>query len=172
MKKTVLIAMGSALFLASGCGGNQRNVKTQEERLQEQLALADEQIAEQEEHDSTLEGVESDSEKAAKFDKELAKHELKRASLNAADCPNTFEKAQLEGYQPGTAEMDITFLPDGTVKDVSLRAPYDGTNVGDCVLRAMNSVLVRPFSGDEVTVPWTVELKEAKPTEAKDPKKK
>jgi len=174
MNKSVVFVMGAALLLASGCGGGKPKVKTQEERLEEQLALADQQQAQDDATKGRFEEVESDSEKAEKFDEDHAKHELKRATLNASDCPNTFEKSQLEGYQPGTAELQITFANDGSVKQATLSSPYEGTPVGDCVLRAINSVQVKLYQGDEVTVAWKVELKAAKPVDAKAtaPKKK
>jgi hypothetical protein len=175
MNKVVFV-MAAALLLASGCGPKKSNVKSQDERLEEQLALADEQIAKQDADKSKFEHVESDSEKAEKFDQDHAKHELKRASLNAADCPNTFEKSQLEGYQPGTAELAITFANDGSVSKATINSPYDGTPVGECVLRAINSVQVKLYQGEEVTVEWKIELAKAKPVDAKakapEPKKK
>jgi len=174
MNRTVVIVMCAALLLASGCGGKKSKVKSQDERLEEQLALADEQLAQQDAEKGRFEEVESDSEKAEKFDVDHAKHELKRATINASDCPNTFEKAQLEGYQPGTAELRITFKNDGSVKEATINAPWDGTPVGDCVLRAINSVQVKLYQGEEVTVDWKVELGKAKPVDekAKEPAKK
>lgn len=147
-----------ALAFGVGCGGNKSHVKSQEERLEEQMALADEQIAEQEQQRALMDEAESDSEKAEKFDKEQAKHELKRATLNASDCPNTFEPEQLTDFQPGEAVLQITFQNDGTVKEATINSPYEGTNVGDCVLRAINSVQIKLFSGEEVTVEWKVKL--------------
>lgn len=171
MKRTVIVALGAALLLPA-CGGKQSKVKSQEERLSDQLFLADEQVAKQEESKSKFEAAESDSEKAEKFDVDHAKHELKRASLNAVDCPNTFEKSQLVGYKPGTAELQVTFANDGSVSKLVLGPPYEGTPVGDCVERAIESVRVKLYQGELVTVNWKVELKEAKPQETKPAPKK
>lgn len=102
-------------------------------------------------------------EEAAKFDEESATHELKRASLNAVDCPNTFEKDQLGGYQPGTATVNMTFENTGSVKDVSVSAPYSETPVGDCIVRAMSTVAIEPFQGAEVPKTWELELEAPKP---------
>lgn len=170
MNKTVMIVT-LALATSVGCAGEDRHVKTQEERLEAQMALADEQVAEQEEQNSRFDEAESETEKAEAFDREQAEYELRRATLNASDCPNTFDKSQLEDFQPGEATLQVTFRNDGTVKNATIAAPYDGTNVGDCVLRAINSVQLKMFSGDEVTMDWTVKLevakKEAKKTDAK-----
>ena len=159
-----------ALAFGVGCGGKKSHVKSQDERLEEQMALADEQVAKQEEQKKLMDEVESDSEKAEKFDKEQAKHELKRATLNASDCPNTFEPDQLKGFQPGEAVLQVTFQNDGTVKETTISSPYEGTNVGECVLRAINSVQIKLFSGEEVTVEWKVKLEAPKKKDA--PKKK
>ncbi len=168
--------LGVALGLvACGGSGETRHVKSQSELLEEQMALADEQAAREQEHGSAYNEAESDTEKAEKFDKPGAEHELKRAALNAVDCPNTFEKAQLTGYKPGTATLQVTFANDGTVKQLTIGGGYADTNVGNCIDRAMSAVIVKTFTGPEETMEWTLELQEAKPTDAKaatTPKKK
>ena len=140
---------------------------TAEERLNEQLAIAEEQKSQQDESLSQYDEAATDTEEATKFNKDAAKHELKRAALNASDCPNTFEKAQLAGYQPGTAVVTLTFENAGTVKDVSVSQPYAGTPVGDCVIRAMSTVAIDPYQDPEVTTTWEVELAEPKAPETK-----
>lgn len=173
--KTPVAVLGMA-FVLSGCSssGDTRHVKSQSELLDEQMALADEQAAKEKEYDSGYTEAESDTEKAEKFDKAGAEHELKRAALNAVDCPNTFEKAQLTDYKPGTADLKITFANDGTVKELTIGGGYADTNVGNCIDRAMSAVIVKTFTGPEETMEWALELKEAKPTDAKTttPKKK
>lgn len=166
------LAVASALLLA-GCGGNKgTSVKTPEERLEEQLALADEQLAEEEEQSHMHEESQSDSEEAAEFDEEYAKHELKRATLNAQDCPNVYAKEQLTDYQPGTATVTLTFDNEGSVKQASVNAQYQDTTVGNCVLRAMRSVHVKKFEGPEKTMEWKFDLGESKPREDKKPEAK
>ena len=60
------------------------------------------------------------------------------------------------------------------MKEAVLAPPYNDTTVGNCVLRAIEPVRIKIFSGPEVTMDWTVELAEPKKTEPakKDPKKK
>ncbi len=164
--KTAWIALGA--FLTMACGGSQGpGIMTAEERLNQQLAIADEQKAEQDESLSQYDEVATDSEEANRFNKEAAKHELKRAALNAADCPNTFEKAQLGDYQPGTATVTLTFENTGSVKDVSVSAPYADTPVGKCIIRAMSTAAIDPYQDPEVTTTWEVELQEPKAPDAK-----
>jgi hypothetical protein len=82
---------------------------------------------------------------------------MRRASNNALDCPNTFEKDQLAGYSPGKATVTMTFVNDGSVKDVSVN-PYGDTPVGDCVVRAMSTVRVEQFRGTEVIKTWELDM--------------
>jgi len=142
---------------------------TPEERLNQQLAMGNENDANSD--DGNYSEAETTDEESAKFDKEGAEHELKRASLNAVDCPNTFEKDQLQGYSPGKATVSVVFEPNGAVKNVTVSAPYAETNVGNCVVRAMSSIRVEMFEGSEVPMDWEIELKEPKPPEAGPPKK-
>lgn len=164
--KTLGIAVIS--FVAVGCGGsNNGGIKTAEERLNDQVAIAEAQKPEQDSNLSQYDESETDSEEATKFNKEAAKHELKRAALNAVDCPNTFEKSQLGDYQPGKAIVTVTFENAGSVKDVSVSTPYSGTPVGDCIVRAMSTVAIDPYQEPEVTTTWELEMGPAKPTDAK-----
>ncbi len=164
--KTVGIALISVFVVACG-GSNNGGIKTAEERLDEQLAIAEAQQPEQDSNLSQYDEAATDSEEANKFNKEAAKHELKRAGLNAVDCPNTFEKAQLGDYQPGKAVVTLTFENAGTVKDVSVSSPYAGTPVGECIVRAMGTVAIDPYQDPEVTTTWELEMGPAKPTDAK-----
>lgn len=158
----------SAISLAA-CGGSKQEPKimTQEERLNQQIAMAEEQQDDQDQQLSEYDAAETNSEKESRFDEQSAEHELKRASLNAVDCPNTFEKAQLEGYRPGSATVSLIFENNGGVKDVSVSAPYSDTKVGQCIQRAYGSVHIEPFVGEEVPKSFEIELGEAKPIDAK-----
>lgn len=164
--KTAMISLGALLLVA--CGGSQNDAKimTPEERLNQQLALAEEG----QEDDGKWDEAETVDEEQSRFDKEGAEHELKVASLSAVDCPNTFEKSQLAGYEPGTATVSLVFENNGAVKDVTVSAPYSGTAVGDCVVRAMSAIHVEMFKGAAVPMTWEVELAEPKAPEAEKKK--
>lgn len=157
-------------FGLAACGGSQDSgIKTPDERLEEQLALADEQNAKDKESAHRFDEASSETEEAQKFDKANADHELKRATLNAVDCPNTLLEADLKTYKPGTAELKVTFDNEGAVKEAVLASPYADTTVGTCVLRAIESVRIKSFTGPEETVDWKVEL--PAPKKKEDPKK-
>lgn len=165
--KSLWFGVGSLLFVA--CASTQEpGVMTQEERLAAQLALAEKQDG----NSGVVDGdILSDTEEAEKFDRAGAEHELKRASLSAADCPNTLLPEDKKAFQPGTAELKITFEPtEGEVSEVILQAPYNETPVGKCVLRAIEPVRVKPFAGESVSLDWTIEL--PAPREVEQPKKK
>lgn len=137
-------------------------VKTPEERLQEQerLQYEAELEAKKQGEDPEVE-VEDDKEK---FDKKGAKMELQRASLSAATCPKV-----VEGKHPaGTADFAITFRSDGSVKDATVAPPFEGA-LAECLLNAYKAVIVKPFSEEEITVPWQLELEATEPEPA--PKK-
>lgn len=168
--RTTLIILGSlALAACAGSKGNSE-VMTPEERLEEQLRMAEEQREVEDQSNSNFDEASTTAEEESKFDEESAEHEMKRASLNAVDCPNTFEKAQLGDYTPGKAEVNMIFTNEGNVKDVEVGAPYSGTPVGDCIVRAMSTVKIEPFKGDEV--PKTRELEMGPPKPKAAPPKK
>jgi hypothetical protein len=175
MKTTMTLGIAAALVSVACSGSTEgRQPKSQQALLDEQMALADQQVAEEAEDSARFEEAEAESEKEERFDEASATHELKRATLNAQDCPNVYEKDLLGDYQPGTAELTIVFGGDGSVKEANLKAPYDGTTVGKCVQRAFLSVHVKTFVGPDVTKEWKVELGPAKPPATKQdaPKKK
>lgn len=159
--RTILIILGSLALAACAGSKGKADVMTPEQRLEEQLRIAEEQRGVEEQSNSTFDEASTTDEEEAKFDEESAEHELKRASLNAVDCPNTFEKSQLGDYSPGKAEVNLIFQNDGSVKDVEVGAPYSGTPVGDCIVRAMSTVKIEPFKGE--VVPKTRELEMAAP---------
>lgn len=168
--RTSLIVLGSlALAACAGSKGNSE-VMTPEQRLEEQLRIAEEQRDVEDRNTSSYDEASTTGEEEAKFDEESAEHELKRASLNAVDCPNTFEKSQLGDYTPGKVQISLIFENSGSVKDVQVGAPYSGTNVGDCVVRAISTVHIEPFQGPEV--PMTRELELGPPKPKTEEKKK
>lgn len=157
--KTLMISLGALLVV--GCGGSQKQeVLTAEERLNREIAIAESQEGNMGEFDEAA----TVDEEEAEFDEQSATHAMKRAALNAEDCPNTFEKSQLGDYQPGKATVSLTFINDGTVTDVSV-SPYEGTPVGDCIIRAMGTVRVQQFKGPTVQKTWELEMKAPKPME-------
>ncbi|OQX69077.1 MAG: hypothetical protein B6A08_07255 [Sorangiineae bacterium NIC37A_2] len=157
VSKVSVLLGGSLLFAITACGGNKHKVLTPEERLAEQLAIADEQ--ESSPSRGRWADSEADSEKAEKFDPEFADHQLRRATLNAVDCPNTLPDDQKKQFKPGTAKVQIIFQTDGTVKEVVIDSAYADTPVGACVLRAYEPVQIKPYTGTDETLEREIELK-------------
>lgn len=166
MKKFVFIVGGAVSLIAcSGATGSSSKVMTSEERLEAQLAEAEKQRELEDSNRDRYDEAATTDEEQSKFDEEAATHEMKRAALNAVDCPNTFEKDQLGAYAPGKATVTLTFENNGGVKGVSVSSPYSGTPVGDCIERAMGTAHVELFSGPEVVKTWELELLEPKKPE-------
>ncbi|MCH2110683.1 MAG: hypothetical protein MK135_15280 [Polyangiaceae bacterium] len=148
-----------ALLSATACGSSQdRRVMTPEERLEAELAYANERAGENEENSDQFSAAVSESEEEAQFDRAQAEHELKRATLGAVECPATFEKEQLKDFKPGTATVSVTFANDGRSKDVAISENYQDTSVGNCVLRAYQSVHIKSYTGEEETMTWELKL--------------
>jgi hypothetical protein len=160
--RTFCLVGVSVLLGACGPSMTPEHVKTPDELVQQQAALAPGQ---QQTDDGGDEGYvdESDAEHQKQFDERQADLELKRAARSAATCGGV-----VEGGPRGTAKVTLTFLNDGHVKDSSVAPPFAETEVGKCVLRAMAAVVVPNFIGPEKTMEWEVNVTEqAKKGEAK-----
>jgi hypothetical protein len=66
----------------------------------------------------------------------------------------------------GTAEVELWFDNNGSVKKATLAAPHADTPVGACILRAMGAVIVPAFSGEIVQIKWQIDL--SKKAQAED----
>jgi hypothetical protein len=151
------------------CGGNKHKVLTPEERLAEQLAIEEQNQSNPDR--GNYKAAEADSEEAAKFDPEFADHQLRRATLNAKDCPNSLPDEEKKKFKPGTAELKVVFQSDGTVKELVMDSSYVDTAVGACLSRAYEGIQIKPYSGEDQTIDWKVDLKimtEAEKKKAKE----
>jgi len=117
--------------------------------------LKDEQTA-----TPVMDDEETDSEKAAKFDKKQAKLELQRAARSAATCPDSLPEEEAKTAARGTAEVELWFENSGAVKKATLAPPHADTPVGACILRAMQAIIVPAFTGEIVQIKWKIELNE------------
>jgi hypothetical protein len=128
--------------------------------LAEQEALGAEQEKKSKEHASYADtggDTTTDSEKAAMFDKRHTEMEVNRAVRSAVTCPG------VSGEGPyGEAKVTITFLNDGHVAadKTTISEPFAGTPNGDCVLRALNAIITKNFTGQPVTQEVTVKLEQ------------
>ncbi len=141
----------------AGCGPSMDadRVMTPEERLQEQERLAYEQ--EQESRKSGAgDNFEYEEEEEKPFDEKHAQLELRRATLNAITCPET----ALEPKKLPKAEADINvlFSRDGSVKEVGVSPPFEGSPIEECLINAYKGVKVPPFKEEEKSVPWKADL--------------
>lgn len=174
MKRILLSAVALVCAVAPlACGGEQARVKTPQERLEEEMLLAEEQTARQEEDMYRFEEATTDSERAAEFDEDQANIELTRAARSAKDCPASLPPEDLKEFRKGVAKVTLTFSNEGRVKDKSVSHEYADTPVGNCVLRAMGAVIVPVYHGPEKVVEWDIELEEPEePKKASSSKKK
>jgi hypothetical protein len=98
--------------------------------------------------------------------------ELQRATRSAETCPGVVVEQEKKGEHPrGETKVSISFQEDGTVRQVSIPSPFDGTPLGECVIRAFKAVIVPPYVGGEQIVDWDVSLKDAPKTADKGKKK-
>jgi len=159
MTRSLLGALGIAL-LVSACGVDEhQDVKSPDQWLAEQDKEGAKQIAEQKKNRGNRdEPTQTEDEKIREWDDKQANLELRRASRSAETCPESVtEKAP-----KGMATVTLVFAKDGNVKDSKIDDVYAEKAVGACVLRAMGSVIVPAYKGDEHTVVWEVDLTGAK----------
>ena len=174
MKRAWMLVCPIALVCACHSGSEGQDVKTADEWLAEQeaLALEDEKKKKMRGDDTRFADEETDSEKAKKFDKKQTKLELQRATRSAESCPGVVKEQEEKGKAPrGDVSVTIGFNPDGTVKSVTLPSPFDETPVGDCVINAYKKVLVPPFTDGAKALDWPITLADKKDDD-KDEKKK
>jgi hypothetical protein len=94
-------------------------------------------------------------EKRGSFDEAQAKILLARAAKNASTCVNVVGKNQPHGE----AAVTITFSGAGKSSKATVGAPFDGTPMGKCVVRAFVNIIVAPFEGPDVEMQQRVSLK-------------
>lgn len=165
MRTAILIAA----TLLTACGPSYtQTVKSPEEQLADQEALAVEQEKKAKEHESYAGAdEETGSEKAQKFDEKYTEMEISRAVRSAVTCPG------VSGQGPyGEAKVSVTFNNDGHViaDKTTIAEPFAGTPNGDCVLRAINAIITKNFVGQPVSKEIAVKLEPQE--QKKDSKKK
>ena len=154
--------------LVSACGPSYggQDVKTPDQLVdeQDQLEKQDEAKAKARGTDDTasLSHEETDAEKKREFDRKQVDLELTRATRSAESCPGVVAEEEKKGEHPrGDTRVSITFQEDGTVKQIAIPSPFDGTPIGKCVTQAYKAVIVPPYTGGDQIVDWDVSLKDA-----------
>jgi hypothetical protein len=161
----------------SGCGPSYggQDVKTPDQLVdeQDQMEQADQANKKKRGVDETYSNEETDAEKKREFDRKQVDLELKRATRSAESCPGVVAEMEKANEHPrGETKVSIHFQEDGTVRDISIPSPFDGTPLGDCVKRAYKAVIVPPYTGGEQIVDWDVSLKDAPKAKTADKGKK
>jgi hypothetical protein len=146
--------------IACGPSYDERTIKTADDRLKEQEALAyqEEQRARTKPEAGSGEVVE-EAEKAGAFDDKQADLELRRATRSAETCP---EVVTGDKIPHGKTTVTLTFALDGSVAEATIPPPYEGTRIGDCALNAYQAIIVPPYSGERKVITWDVNLEKAK----------
>lgn len=91
-------------------------------------------------------------ENAKAFNTKAANRAMRSALRGAIACRKAEDPA-------GEAQITLTFAPSGKVTSSTLSgAPYEGTQIGNCIASAFLSIRIPAFSGDPVTVSNTLTL--------------
>lgn len=153
-----LLGTALALVVSVGCGPSMEadRVMTPEERLQEQERLAYEQELESRKSGGGDDNFQPQEEEEKPFDEKHAQLELRRATLNAVSCPET--AVEPKKVPKGEADVNVLFSHDGSVKEVSVSPPFEGSIIEECLINAYKGVKVPPFKEEEKSIPWKADL--------------
>lgn len=156
MQRVALSALVLGLMTACGPSLEADHVKTPDELIAEQEAAGAEQMRNQRntaDYDDTKEGTDEDKRRG--WDAKQGEIEMRRAVLSAESCPESVT----EKTPKGRATVAVTFGNDGHVKQTTINEPYgENTQVGKCILRALNAIIVPAYQGDQVTLNWEIDL--------------
>jgi len=157
MRKALLLL--SSIAIACGPSYTQ-TVKSPDDIVAEQEQLGAEQEKNKNTYDTGSDTGELDSEKRKKFDTRQADIEINRAVRSAESCPGVVESGPY-----GEANVAITFKNDGhVIADKStIDSQYAEKPIGECVLRAINAVIVPSFVGVPVTKQLKIKLEQPAP---------
>ncbi len=104
---------------------------------------------------ASLAGDVRNDEKRGSFDEPQGKIVLSRAANNARTCVDVVGKSQPRG----DADVTVTFSGVGKSTKATVGAPFDGTPIGKCIVRAFVNIVVTPFEGPDVDVHQKVKLR-------------
>jgi hypothetical protein len=155
MRKAILLVSSIVI----GCGPSYtQTVKSPDEIVAEQEQIAAEQEKHKNTYDTGTDSGELDSEKRKKFDNRQAEIELDRATRSAETCPGVVNSGPY-----GEANVAITFNNEGhVISDKStIDSQFADKPIGECVLRALNAVIVPSYVGTPVSKQLKIKLAEA-----------
>lgn len=149
------LLLGMAISVGCGPSYNESTIKTAEDRMREQEELAyKDELADRNRADDDNDDFE---EEVGGFDEKHANLEFKQATLSAETCPEVAvaDKKPLSG----NTSVTVTFGRDGLVTAASIPPPFEGTQLGSCVLNAYKRINVPPYRGEIKVITWDLKLK-------------
>ncbi len=154
------LSLLGCVVLLSACGPSMKpdKPKTVDEILDEQERIAYESEQDGNEGSSGGDDGTLEIDEKAKWDDRQSEIELKRAARSASTCHGSIPEEKRKAQPKGEATVELVFAPSGKVKSATISAPFEGTEVGACALRAMKAVIVPNFSGADHPVTWKVDL--------------
>jgi hypothetical protein len=150
--------LGSLMLLGSSvaCGPSLEpdRIMTPDERIeQEEREAYEAELKAKKNPAPTVNLTEEDETK--NFDLKQAKLELRRATLSAVTCPDV----RVDKKNPkGEVDLNIVFLSNGHVKEVTMGAPFAGSGLEECITQAYQGVVVPPFKEAEYPLAWRLDL--------------
>ena len=157
MRKAILPISSFAIACSAiACGPSYtQTVKTPDEIVAEQEQIAASQEKHKSQYDTGSGGGELDAEKRKKFDERQSDIEINRAVRSAETCPGV-----VSGGPYGEASVSITFNNEGhVIADRStIDTQFHEKPIGDCVLRALNAIIVPSYVGTPVTKQLKIKL--------------
>ena len=154
MRKAILLVSSIVI----GCGPSYtQTVKSPDEIVAEQEQIAAEQEKHKNAYDTGTDSGELDSEKRKKFDSRQAEIEVNRAIRSAETCPGVVSSGPF-----GEANVSITFNNEGHVMSdkSTIDSQFADKPIGECVLRAINAVIVPSYVGTPVSKQLKIKLVE------------
>jgi hypothetical protein len=155
------LALAGVALAALACGPSydERSIKTADDRLKEQEALAYQEEQRARTKPEASGAVVEEAEKPGVFDEKQADLELRRATRSAETCPDVVTDDKVPH---GKTTVTLTFALDGSVAEATIPPPYEGTRIGDCALNAYQAIIVPPYSGERKVITWDVNLEKKK----------
>ena len=95
------------------------------------------------------------------YDKEATEVVLKRAARQVkANCGNAKDEDGKATGPWGKVNVSVQLGHNGRGKGASIPAPFEGKPTGRCAVQAFSNLTFPPWSGDDTTVEWEVEIVE------------
>jgi hypothetical protein len=95
------------------------------------------------------------------YDKEATEVVLKRAARQVkANCGHAKDENGKASGPWGKVNVSVQLGHNGRGKGASIPAPFEGKPTGRCAVQAFSNLTFPPWSGDDTTVEWEVEIVE------------